>query len=389
MKLLFLGDADSQFIYNYVKWLKKLEPDIEIDIFSTRPKKKVKKEFLKHYNKVYYPYKNTFLPEKVKYLRIIFKPLLTILNFYRINGNYDIVHLLHIHPFYRFGRKKIIKLGGKIVASIWGTDFNRLSEKGIQRVKKLYRSFDVITLANDTIKSRLLKSIPDIEDRILFLHIGLEPFEYLPNILKKYTRTEAKKLMGFDEKRISIAIGYSSKVIHQHLKIIDLIEKSYGLSELSSEIEFVLPITYGTKGAYKKELINRAENSKYKFVIFKDFLSDEETSLLRYSTEIMLQLSTTDHSSGSIREYLYAGTLVIVGTWLPYEPWKKEGIYFEEVDHFEEIEEKLLNLIKNWDRQIVDKELLKTQNTIFQMSSWEHLAPKWLNIYNRLLTTRK
>lgn len=151
MKVLIIGNRSHQFIYNYVKTLKKvyLNSDLEIDILS-QDSSDLSFPSDKFYNNIYalivpsFFKKNRFL--KVLYQHILFRKYIKRLDCY------DVVHIHYVENIIvrdiRFFSKYI---RGKLIVSIWGSDFLRASEDRKKNMTVLFNRADHITIASDKV----------------------------------------------------------------------------------------------------------------------------------------------------------------------------------------------------------------------------------------------
>lgn len=112
-------------------------------------------------------------------------------------------------------------------------------------------------------------------------------------------------------------------------------------------------------------------------------LTDKEIARLRQATDIMIQLSANDMRSASIVESFVAGSILIIGKWLPYQVFRDKRLYYHELT---DINSSLPELILRLSENIV-KEFEKCQDNKYRWDdeTWAKEIKSWMAIYDKLL----
>jgi hypothetical protein len=140
-------------------------------------------------------------------------------------------------------------------------------------------------------------------------------------------------------------------------------------------------MTYGKKENIS-EIKNSLQESGFNFNILEKWLTNNELAEIRVFTDILLQLQITDQFSGAMQESLYAGNILITGSWLPYGFLKKEGVYFETISKFEELP-LLLEKIVSKLPEYKNKANLNSEKA-WEFGSWESNLVYWNNLYEQI-----
>ena len=112
-------------------------------------------------------------------------------------------------------------------------------------------------------------------------------------------------------------------------------------------------------------------------VIMREFMNDEQCARLRLASDAFIHAITTDALSSTMLDYLYAGTCVIAGSWLPYPQLDEKGIQLHRFDDFDQLPALIEKAVRG---EIVG--LTPEQRAVFpDEGSWEALLPKWLGMY--------
>lgn len=391
MEILLVGQADSIFFEHYTKTIKKLRPDINFDVFSVDSIHG--KYDLSACNKITVnDWEKSFF-RKMKGLRIIIKPFYTWLSLYnslRKNDKYyDIIHYKWLIPGVILFPGKIKKYSNKTVATFWGNEtemqsllFSNKFYKFV--IKHFVRKSDAIINQSQKVKQYILH-VTGSTNKYYFAKYGSSIIHQLDKLQKSSeSRKTSKNKYGIPEEKITISIGYSGKKIHNHILIIQTLFDS-GEFNLQKELfHFILPMNYGCGRDYATEIENiiKQYTSQYT-ILYPQKYSDEEIARLRNATDLMIQLSKSDGLSASVIETFYAGSLVISGSWLPYDTFKQNGLYFNELSG---IDGELPQLILNISKDIAEELKKSHQNkTRWNYDSWEKVIPNWIDIYEKVL----
>lgn len=319
--LLIVGTANDVFIYNFAKWLKLKMKGIFIDVFEFFPDKS------QVYDNEYYDnlitVNQSSCVRKNKYLNKLFYSFYAAreLDVFLKNNNYDIVHCHWIVPPVVLS-KALLKCKAKKYLTFWGREYINFkilfSQKIFKwRLDKLINSVDYIVNNKVFFETIFKKMYPNFKGGCLFGRLGSTSLEFIYDIFDVNTKNDVKEKLGINCDKYSVLIGYSGKVLHQHIEIIKNLEKE---DLLKSKIHLLVPMTRGSSKCYIEAVENALLNSGFSYTLIKGrYLSDKEIAELRIATDIVLQLSTTDGFSRSIVECLCAKSLMIYGEWLNYD----------------------------------------------------------------------
>ena len=131
---------------------------------------------------------------------------------------------------------------------------------------------------------------------------------------------------------------------------------------------------------YKAKLTQLLEQSGMSFVLLETFFSKEELAISRLATNVFIHMPICDALSGTMLELMYASSIVITGSWLPYKTFRKAQINYYEIDDFSEIQFKLDSLIENFQSE---KERAKNNKGLIQEYFFtDTLIENWAQILN-------
>jgi hypothetical protein len=380
MKLLIIGNRRHQLLCNLLKEIKKEYDDesLVIDVLSQENSdEKYETDFL--YDSIF----TLTLPKFIKKTRILRGICKQYLFRRRISklGHYDFVHIHYVEDILlRDAQYFVKKLKCKLIVSIWGSDFLRASDSKKKQMLPILKHASKITIANSLAKESFINyySGSISNTKVTLCRFFIEPLAILKKVIEKTTKDDSKLVFDFN-KKVLIAIGYNANEMQQHLEILRNIESNVDLDVFKDNIEFVLPLTYPKNIAYIQEIENCIKNSKFKYRLLTDFMSDDYISYLRIATDVMIQLQTTDMLSASTLEHMYAKNVVITGSWLPYRDLKDWGLVYEEVDEVKNIGKKLNEILLNYDVLISKTE---GNSSILELNfNRDEIISKWIALY--------
>ncbi len=380
MKILIIGNRRHQLLYSLLKEInKEYDGDsLLIDVLSQDTSdKKCETDIL--YNSIFTLSMPKFI-SKNRILRGIYKQYLFRRQISKL-GHYDFIHIHYIEDILiRDAQYFVKKLKCKLIVSIWGSDFLRASNSKKQQMLPILKFAAKITIANSVAKESFLEyyssNIPST--KVILCRFFIEPLAVLKKVMDKTTKTESKLFFDFS-KKIVITIGYNASKMQQHLEILSAIESNGELDIYKEDIEFVLPLTYPQNTAYIQEIEKFTKDSKFKYRLLTNFMSNEEVSYLRIASDVMIQLQTTDMLSASMLEHMYANNIVITGSWLPYRDLKEWGLVYKEVEEVKGIGSKLHQVVADYKAILLKTEV--NNKVLEQNYNRDEIISKWVDLY--------
>lgn len=212
--------------------------------------------------------------------------------------------------------------------------------------------------------------------------MGLLPFG-IPvldeiDILQKADEKNFRRRFGIPEGKIVVTCGHNSIKFHQHFAMIDAIEALP--KHIKERMIFVFPMTYPSGQEKYIGGVERAlEKAKLDYLILTEYMDLKEMAMYAMVSDIMVHVQETDQLSSTMLEEMYAGSLVIAGSWLPYSGLHEEGIYFLDVDAVSDITfllEDISDHIEEYKKKCVSNRPL-----VYAHSSWEVLSKRWYRLW--------
>ncbi|HAQ36929.1 MAG TPA: hypothetical protein DCX89_07340 [Saprospirales bacterium] len=371
-KVLIIGDGASVFVLNHVKHFIAYNNNYSFSILLTNDH--LEQAYNTYFDEVHYSFKRSFLT-KIPFIKGAIIRLMIIFSILKFKKKYDIVHIqflndniVYFNVFHRIAKKVII--------FVWGSDYYRSSGFNKWLKKRIFKTADIITFGNEQTRNDFIREIPT-KAKISIVRFGLIMMDYIKEL--NASRQDSRAVFGFPRDKILITIGYNLNPSQQHGKILDALS-SLKHENYYKDLFLVVPVTYpADKNGYKAKLQVALESTGIEYKLIESFLPEMMNAHLRNSSDIMIQLQTTDQLSGTMQEYFATENIVITGSWLPYKIFEDKGIYFIKINAFSELAKKIDDIIINFDEY--QQRTINNKSIIMEMSSWKNNIQAWIDLY--------
>lgn len=287
----------------------------------------------------------------------------------------DIVVFHFLAPDYIKFIKQLKKRTDNIIVHWWGSDLYRSNIKDKKKIKIINEKTRKHILVPG-MSNYFLKYFPSEVDKIKYAIFGVKLLDVMKKLKEDFDIEKQKTKLSIPTDRIIITGAYNGSPGQQHFKIIE------SLNHLSEDIKpkifLILPMTYGAKEEYIDSIKNYLLKTNIEYIIIKNYLPENDLATLRLLSDITINVQITDGFSASIRESLFAGDLLIVGDWLPYEEIKRWGAFFIETS-LNELKNTIENTIIYFGKY--KSKILNNSEIIYQNSSWDSCTSKIIQGY--------
>jgi hypothetical protein len=237
--------------------------------------------------------------------------------------------------------------------------------------RKMVRDAQIITASNE-ITLREFSSFFNVpEEKKLLCRFGLSVLDEIEKVTEQDTLTFRKKHAG-NAKRLIIACGYNANP-NQNLE--SIIKQIHSVKEQLRALILFFQLPGSASKHYTDQVIQQLQEAHIPFKVFTEIFSDRDLAIYRKSCDIFIQVQNTDQLSGAMQEFLFAGTNVITGAWLPYKVLDDLSVDYTKVNRLDEIGTTLTSTI--------DREIDKKHNkaVIQELSAWKNTIDNWRNLY--------
>lgn len=357
-KVMVFCSFYTPYISQLVRNCKKLMPDIHFGILSNS------EEYLnemKDYAEHIYVYHS-------------YSELYGILNELPV---YDVFQIQWIDNIWVYFRSMIREKCKRLNLGVGGSDLYRA-----RRAERIYKRHlidmaDIISAQTDATISAFAEVYPSAAGRIRWVNYGIEVLEYMRRecLLKAQ---EKRRSLDIPDDMIVIMCGYNASEAHRHVSLIHALS---GMDESVKErIMLLLPMTYpNEQKSYIEEVERHLGSCGIRYRILTEYMSFQSMAEIEMMSDIMITVQTTDQLSSTMLEIMYAGKVVIAGSWLPYEDLRQKGIFFVSVGEIADLTKTVTEVVTNY-RSFQGK-CSVNKKIVYDMSSWSTASMRWRGLW--------
>lgn len=230
-------------------------------------------------------------------------------------------HYLNIYSciLYLLYRKKF----NKLILTFWGSDILVENKKSYWFRRQCMKHADRITVSvSKTLRTFYDKYGDDFNHKVQIIRFMSGTIDIIREKLQNSSVNESKSKIGVPFNRIAITLGYNADAAQHQDLLISYMDKLP--SRIKSKIFLIIPMTYSR---VDKNYIRRVEqamsDTDIEGIILKEYMNYDQMADLSIATDIYVNSRDTDAFSNSMKEQLFAGTLMIQGKWLEYDELDK------------------------------------------------------------------
>lgn len=273
----------------------------------------------------------------------------------------------------------------KVILSFWGSDL-MTTPGGITEYQIQYtalRKAHVITTQTLDLRTILLSKYG--QELLPKVHcMTFDPLSAKTGLIKDVSsiksRRELKMKYNIVQEKICIQVGYSAALGQNHLSIIKQIE---ALPQSQKDcLAIFIPLTYNASGDYVPGLLKELQKVSFQTIPILEYVTDREMQSIISCCEIFISMRENDALNGAMIESLYAGNVVITGSWLPYGIYQRNTIYFQQIDQISDLKNKLSEVIENMNT--IKEQVKGNKAKLESLFNPNEIAKRWANIYAAL-----
>lgn len=268
-----------------------------------------------------------------------------------------------------------------IICSFWGSDLLRMNNVFKPLVRRWLEKADAITFQNRvTMKSAFQRIWGDTyDDKLRGVLYDVENRE-IDNLVFKMDGSEAKRCLGVDDSKYTIAIGYNANPNMHHLEVLRQLSK-LPLDTLEI-IHLIFPFTYPRGNDEYRETIKQfVKDMPCTATYFEGWLREDEVALMRLACDMLVHAQTSDAASASVIEFLKAGASLVNAGWIDYRELRDLGVTYREFSSFEQLPEIIAQQMS--DCEALDASM-RNREILLARDERALSRDAWLSIYNEL-----
>ena len=269
----------------------------------------------------------------------------------------------------------------KLIISIWGSDLYRISDKTKEKRQKVYPQVDLIHVESPGVKKDFLNTYQIDERRVVSCNFGVYLFDNI-NRLRNDKDSIIEKMLPKEAKdKIIVTCGYNARKGQQHAI---MIEQLNSLPEAYKKRLFVVfPLTYTVSyDSFLDEIEDELKDFDIPYYCFREKLPVDDLAKLRILSDVVINIQISDALSSSLVEYFYAGNIMLLGDWLPYEFLKEEyDIHYIPIK-ISNISEKVRYVVDNYMNEI--EEANNNIEKTYRLSGWPSVSQRFRDIFHEV-----
>ena len=308
------------------------------------------------------------------YLRLFRKKLIA----EHINDG-DIVDIHFLEPAYGRYIEALTQKNVKLITTLFGSDLFRTDQSQKQMQSHVFEKSNAIVLS-ENMMPYFNEHFPGFENKFRLNQYGSARLETIDELISPANKQKFREKYKIPTDKIVVSCGYNAKKEQQHLRMLDEIVK---LDEFDRQRLFlVLSMTYGREYADYIELVKKKiETIDIPHLCLEDRLDDTEIAEIRIISDITINTQTTDALASSIKEAMVAEDIMLIGEWLPYEIYKKQGVFYLTAN-FDNLSETLKNILDNIGEYREKSKV--NRKIILNFASWKVLIKNWIKVYQEV-----
>ncbi len=333
-RVLLLGDMNSRWTFRYLK--KVYSENFKITILDYAPLRlslgDVHYDFCeKNGIQVIAIYNDGGYSRCLKYASIINQM-----------ETFDICHIMFVRSEASLLVRMCEHKFHQIIANFWGSDFFRTTSKMEFEQKYLLDIVDTVIVPVESMEENIIHKYPKLQDKI---HTVYFESPILEKLQENNYAEEDNAMLPLPKDKVVIAVGYNGFSQQQHELFIRALNECD--ETIIDRVFVIFSMTYGLSAEYEEKIYKMLKDAKFKYVLIKDYMTDEQIIFMRKRIDIFVNAITTDAFNAAIQESMLCQSVILVGDWLLYQDLEDEKAYLCKFSNALDLSEKLSDVIKN------------------------------------------
>lgn len=280
--------------------------------------------------------------DRIKYIRTI--SALTRMKRFVEKSRADLI--IEIYPSWMLNAiLNFSKNNIRIVLCYIGSDLLRVSKP-----KLLLGKWGISKMKNVVFTSHNLKDVFDdaygssYKGKGYVIDFGMSHLDNIDNLEISIDECRKKYLGESNNTKILVALGYNARDAQQVDKVLGKLKELH--ESIKEKIKLLIPMQYGEcSDQYQSSVYALANQIGIESEIITEYYTGDQVAVFAKATDIFINSQTTDSLSAAVVEHLYAGTVMLSASWLPYEYLDNLGVYYEIFSDFEVLITKLTEIV--------------------------------------------
>jgi hypothetical protein len=318
-------------------------------------------------------------------LRGVAQAIYRLSTFHRIQRDFEILHLHFMSPSMA-DFVRLIPATKRLLVSIWGSDLLRMAgEETYRQQLQICRRASIITIRSAEMREIFLAKFGrELAPKVRIAKLGSPLIPVIAKSDLSALRREIRCKFQLNHHQLLICLGHNGFRENRQIEVLTALEN---LSDgLKQRLVFIAPMAYGADTEYAKLCENFAKQRGLQLRVLRELLSEADTVRLRAGSDVMIHVPVSDALSGAMCETIFAGNVVVTGSWLPYGEIRRRGVHFCEIDSFAELPSILEFVTANLEQE---KAVVRaTRERVRDVLDWNNITGPWVQIFAELAPVR-
>jgi hypothetical protein len=272
----------------------------------------------------------------------------------------------------------------KLILSYWGGDIENRTPFVVKLRKCCFAFADAITVTVQKTYDEFRRIYGNKYDQKLSVcRFATNGLNCIKELSETTTRQSCRERYNIPRDKLCVTCGYNAQAAqHQDISLQFLMLQP---EHIRRKIFVIVPMQYGRyQEGYIQRVREVAGQCDFDCVVLEEFVSQEESAKLAIATDVFVHIRRSDAFSNSLKEHVYAGSEVIIGSWLKYPELEEMGAAVTWV--------KAMGLLEKTLTQVLEKAQIQEKTTLFEpiyrLYSTENIVAQWSNVIDKVLVNK-
>ena len=260
--------------------------------------------------------------------------------------------------------------------TLWGSDILRANEEDFRLKQYGFQNCRFVKGTENLLQNLRERGGTVYDSKMRLVYFGNSDFDAIDSLTEERMFELKQQMYGNISGKIIMICGYNGISHQNHEKIIDAI--ALVKDDIKDKVHLVFPLTYGGSPEYIQNIRKKLERLGMSYTMLTRYLSTEEMATLRKSANIVVNIQSTDALAGSLQDHLYCGNICIIGEWLNYIIYDKNGVHYIKTS-IEKLADNMRYYVNNYAEE--QAKCKHNKEILHNLLSWESNINNWIKIY--------
>ena len=295
---------------------------------------------------------------------------------YNFIGQYDLIDFHGYISTYNSIMKICKTKDIQFDVTLWGSDILRANEEDFRLKQYGFQNCRFVKGTENLLQNLRERGGTVYDSKMRLVYFGNSDFDAIDSLTEERMSELKQQMYGNISGKLIMICGYNGISHQNHEKIIDAI--ALVKDDIKDKVHLVFPLTYGGSPEYIQNIRKKLERLGMSYTMLTRYLSTEEMATLRKSANIVVNIQSTDDLAGSLQDHLYCGNICIIGEWLNYIIYDRNGVHYIKTS-IEKLADNMRYYVNNYAEE--QAKCKHNKEIMHNLLSWESNINNWIKIY--------